>query len=61
MEQEEFYNEVIQRILEKEKNGEPLNIGEAAMLSSYSQEKKPKFDFSGVKVIKDNIKDFEER
>ena len=50
MEQKEY----IKRLIEKEKNGEIFSLAEASDLSSYKQMYKPKFDFSGVKVIKSN-------
>ena len=59
---EEEYNKIIEQIIAKEKNGEPLTLGEASMLSSYRISQMPKFDFSGVKVIKnDRVDDFDER
>ncbi len=54
MEQNE-YDKLIKRLIEKEKNGEALNLREASVLSSYKQSQKPKLNFSGVKVIK-NVK-----
>lgn len=45
----EKYNEFIKRLIVKEKNKEPLSLGEASTLSSYKQSQKPKLDFSGVK------------
>ena len=55
MEQKEN-DKLIKRLIEKEKNGEPLSFREASILSSYKQSQKPKLDFSKVKVIK-RVKD----
>ena len=59
MEQKE-YNEFIKRLIVKEKNDEPLSFRKASVLSSYKQSQKPKLDFSGVKVIKNDKYDYDE-
>ena len=52
MEQKE-YDAVIKKLIEKEKNDEILTLREACILSAYKQSKQPKFDFSKVKIIRD--------
>ena len=55
--EEKEYRKLIDRLIEKEKNGEPLSIRESATLSAYKVSQKPKYDFSGVKVIKCDDRD----
>ena len=54
------YKEYIKQLIIKLKNNEPLSITEAADLSSFKQSKRPKFDFSGVKVVRNDKDEYDE-